>query len=185
MDDAYFNAIKLLAIKAVEKPTVESYLRHIRRWYSKTFHTPLSDVDDLDTDYILQAYFEETYEDMSKEERQQEISNLLQTEEEVKQEKLATDFDMAERFELMQIAKEQERDRAAAQEKKRLADLKDPNRAFKKVPETKIPEAKMSNPFAEVKNLPPDIEIKFIDPETFEEELENGGIGAFRKKGNL
>jgi hypothetical protein len=58
------DATKTKALKAIVKPDMAASLRRIFRWYSKTFSTPLHIVDDLPLEDILQAYFEDMYENM-------------------------------------------------------------------------------------------------------------------------
>lgn len=46
-------------------------MRRVKRFYSKTFSVPLPDVDDLDEETVLTAFYEETFERMSDEDREQ------------------------------------------------------------------------------------------------------------------
>jgi hypothetical protein len=68
------EAVRLAALQVVfdsrrKKPKEvdpEYYLRRIFRWYSKTFATPLHEVEELPLSDVLQHYWEEHYEDMAK-----------------------------------------------------------------------------------------------------------------------
>lgn len=64
MDD--LEAVKILALRAVLKPTSDpTYrIRQIFRWFSKTFHTPLAEVEAMPLEDVLQHYFESDYEQM-------------------------------------------------------------------------------------------------------------------------
>lgn len=66
----WVESIKILALKEIisKHQSSEFDLRSIARWYSKTFATPLHLVYTLPTYDVLQAYFEETYEELSKSE---------------------------------------------------------------------------------------------------------------------
>lgn len=75
----YLKAIRLLAWNAVEKRPSDYLMRHIYRWYSKTFHVPLPQVDDLPIEDVLQAFFEERYENLPDEERDDEEERLRET----------------------------------------------------------------------------------------------------------
>ncbi len=77
-----YEAIRLQAMLAVVKPDEEALLRRVRRWYSKTLNTPLAEVEDLDPYMILREYWEDHYEDMDDDRRQQEIDDLTETPEE-------------------------------------------------------------------------------------------------------
>jgi hypothetical protein len=57
----------------------EYWLRHIFRWYSKTFHTPLHVVDAIPLHDILIAYFEERYEGMNEEQLEEERALMCET----------------------------------------------------------------------------------------------------------
>jgi len=74
---SYIRDLQLKAMLAVTEPDVEAQMRRIRRFYSKTFHTPLADVDVLDEEFVLQAYFEEIIEDMSPETREEFTEELV------------------------------------------------------------------------------------------------------------
>lgn len=80
----FFHAIKAKALRDVVLPESkgEYTLRHIFRWYSKTFHTPLHLVDDLPLEDVLRAYFEEKYEGFDQDEIEEEIRALTESKEE-------------------------------------------------------------------------------------------------------
>lgn len=97
---AWPKSIQILALKEVisKHPSSEFDLRSIARWYSKTFATPLHLVYTLSTFDVLQAYFEEIYEELSKtEEGEIELKRiaveLSKSEEELELEKRAKDKD--------------------------------------------------------------------------------------------
>lgn len=73
----YIRAIKLNAMKAVSDPDTDYYLRFIYRWYSKTFFTPLHEVEDLPLEDILTAYYEESYEKLEEKELRTERLKLV------------------------------------------------------------------------------------------------------------
>jgi hypothetical protein len=60
-----FKEMKEIALANVSQPDSEYFYRKVCRWFSKTFHTPLSEVYKLSFDDILLAYFEEGYEKLS------------------------------------------------------------------------------------------------------------------------
>jgi hypothetical protein len=78
----FYQAIKTKALLAVLAPDLEAHVRHVQRFYSKTFHVPLRQVQDLSDEEVFQAYYEEVFEQMSPEERQEYIDELTETPEE-------------------------------------------------------------------------------------------------------
>lgn len=61
---SYELSLRLVAMRNVmaDSPPNDYTLRHIYRWYSKTFNTPLHVVDNLPRHFILLHYFESQYE---------------------------------------------------------------------------------------------------------------------------
>lgn len=72
-----FSAIRSSALLAAIKPDFGSHVRSILRWYSKTFHTPLHEVDTIPFEDILQAWFEEQYAGMEPQQLMEELSSLF------------------------------------------------------------------------------------------------------------
>lgn len=167
----YDSALRILALKAVRDPDMAAHTRYIHRWYSKTFHTPLHLVAELDPQDVYTAYYEATFEEMSEEERERELAEILETPEEKKAKALAKDIERAEMFEFARITEEQERKKS---ETKKMSDL-DPKQkqAFvnREMPETSLPRSKPSA----MEKLEPDIEVKFLSADDFERELEGFG----------
>ena len=94
------RAIQIIALKEVlsDKQSQDFQLRSIFRWYSKTFHTPLHIVEELPEFDILQAYFEDQYEQLNQSDQgqthiQKLIEDLSKTEEEVLLEEKRKDED--------------------------------------------------------------------------------------------
>jgi len=73
------DSIRKLAMLAVIEPDASAFLRRISRWFSQTFHTPLNEVEDLPTGYILQHYYEHTFEQMESKDRHNLIIELLES----------------------------------------------------------------------------------------------------------
>jgi hypothetical protein len=80
----FYKALKCLSLKAVINPSYEDFLRSVHRYYSKTFSTPLTEVEKLPLDYVLRAYYEDIFEKMDEDERYAELDILIETEEETK-----------------------------------------------------------------------------------------------------
>lgn len=81
------KATRLLAFRAVNKRDPEYVFRHILRWYSRTFNTPLHEVEELPIDEVMTHFFECRYEDMSDHELDEEEEDLLLTDAEKKAKK--------------------------------------------------------------------------------------------------
>jgi len=59
-----YKSIQIKAIESVLDPDDQYSFRRICRWYSKTFHTPLQDVYNLDFEHVLSNYYESTFEEI-------------------------------------------------------------------------------------------------------------------------
>ena len=168
----YYLALRLQALQSVLVPDEEANLRHIFRWYSRTFHTPLHTVEELPLEDVLRSFYEQSYEELSEEDRKTELRELLETPEERKARLRAKDEERAEAFEFSKFTAEEERKK---EEKKKLADLKPeegrPLAIKREVPETSLPKSQPVIPMKDLKELPPDIEMKFVSDEDFEAEL--------------
>jgi hypothetical protein len=73
------KATRLLAFAAVEKRDADYLLRYILRWYSRTFATPLHEVDALPLEDVLEHYFECQAEDMEDEDKDEVLARLIET----------------------------------------------------------------------------------------------------------
>ena len=165
-------------MQAVEIPDQAATLRSIFRWYSKTFHTPLPQVEEIPIEEVLLTYYESMYEDLNEEERAQEMKTLLKTPEDLQAERRRKDAERADAYDFMRFTAEEEKRKAEA-EKRRLADLKpEEKRKFAKVPETALPKT----PIKDLKETPPDIQMKFVNEDDFEAELEGFGSMVPAKK---
>jgi len=71
-----YRAIQTIALNSVLKKTTESQLNHIFRWFSREFSTPLHLVEEMSLEYILTQYYEDCYENMTKEELEKERIDL-------------------------------------------------------------------------------------------------------------
>lgn len=96
-----YRAIRIRALYSVTGPTTRDYtLRHIIRWYSKTFSTPVPQVETFPIEEILTAYYEEMYEGMTEEALLEEKAELLMTDEERETVRLEDDEDDALSYEM-------------------------------------------------------------------------------------
>jgi primosomal protein N' len=137
--------------------------RRICRWYSQKFVTPLHEVEELPTEYILQHFFEYQFEDMGKAERKKLALEMTQTEAEAKA-KAKDEEDKSDDAFLKKTAKD-----ARKMEKKRLADLAKQAEAtakmlaaiadkeFLPIP----PEKPRGNPKPKANPAPPDFGLSF------------------------
>jgi hypothetical protein len=78
----YIDSVKVRALASVMEPNHDDALRDIFEWYSRTFHTPLHEVDTLPLDEVLIAYYRFIYREMEPEERHNLAIWLLETPEE-------------------------------------------------------------------------------------------------------
>ena len=108
----YLISIQKSAMASVAQPDFNAFMRKISRWFSKTYSTPLLEVDQLDPSYVLQHYFEHTFEEMDKDERINKIIQLLETSEERRERELKEEEeeDAFVRKIEEELAQEQEKD---------------------------------------------------------------------------
>jgi len=71
------ESIQNQAMDAVVNPDDEAWMRRVFRFYSKRFATPLHLVPQLPLEDVLQAFFEEVFDDMDEEAREDRIEWLL------------------------------------------------------------------------------------------------------------
>lgn len=72
------NNLKILALRSVIRPDEEYLCRKIIRWYSKTFHTPIIEVQKIPILDILQHYYEEQFEELEADpEKKEEFHNII------------------------------------------------------------------------------------------------------------
>jgi hypothetical protein len=77
------TSLRILALQAVrDKTDGDARYRHVCRWYSQTFHTPLKDVFDLDEGFVLQHYYEHHFEGLDDAEWRREVQETIETPEE-------------------------------------------------------------------------------------------------------
>ncbi len=71
------KALEILALKSREKPDFTSEVRKIQRWFSKSFSTPLKEVEQLDLHYLLQHKYEDYISSLSEEDYTKYKNKLL------------------------------------------------------------------------------------------------------------
>jgi hypothetical protein len=101
--------LRTLALHSVAKGTYEYHLRHIMRWYSEKFHTPLHMVEDLPLEDILSTFFECEYEDLDEEKLEYELHQALMSPEKLsrlRRQEDADEADMAEYAREAQVLEE-------------------------------------------------------------------------------
>lgn len=72
MDEKTLKALQILALKSIELPSYEDQYRYISRWYSKTFHVPITEVNNFSEEEILKAWFEEKFRDLASSEDEEQ-----------------------------------------------------------------------------------------------------------------
>jgi hypothetical protein len=158
--------------------------RQIQRWYSKTFSTPLSEVEALETECLLQHYFESKYADLPFAERVLELGDILETSEEARVRQLREDEELVEELRFRKIAEAEAKKKEAANKPKELKVLPKlgPDRPLKAT----LPEPTMEGFGAdrkvahgkELSALPEGVEFVFVSDEELEREAEGLGMMA-------
>ena len=184
-----YEAIKIAALRVALKPDSEYFIRKVSRWFSTTYHTPISQVYDMPIEEVLQAFFEAKYEAMDEDQLQEELVSVIETEEQRKERLLAEDFDKMTEHELFQMSEQANKNKP----KRKLSDidiakdktinnklpgkLNELTKTLKDVAES-IKKEMESDPA----KLPPDIEMTFESDEAFSKLLESDGSGNSNKE---
>lgn len=163
---AWINDLKALAMQSVLKEDLDYLLRDVFRWYSKEYATPLHVVETLPLEDVLRHYYEVKYAELSEPERLEEIDRLLLTEEALRIRKVQEDADDADAYEYAKAAEKAEAKKAAAPK---------PAPTKASAPAT-LPKIK------DLKELPPEVEINFIDDNEDPDALLEGAFGPPSKK---
>lgn len=71
------KSLEILALKSREKPDFESEMRKIQRWFSKSFSTPLKDVEQMDIHYLISHKYEDFINSLSEEDYVKYKAKLL------------------------------------------------------------------------------------------------------------
>ncbi len=148
------SRIQIQALAAVLREQDPEYnLRSLFRWYSRTFHTPLHEVPDLPLDDILRTWWESYYESLTPEQLETERKRLAETEAEARARRLAEDVDQVGDDEFLQMTETEEAKRLArgTAEDKNLDS------------ETALPNVPFGKALGNI--IPPDIDMKFSDPD--------------------
>lgn len=109
----YIDAIRLKAMRAALDPDAAAWFRSVMRWYSKEFSTPLHQVEDLNVEDILVAYFEEHYSQLKDgdEHQQMQLDKILQelteTAEERESRKKQEEQEEAQTQQILKMAEEE------------------------------------------------------------------------------
>lgn len=166
-----YKAIRLRALRSVLFPDKDYIIRRTLRWYSKTFFTPLREVEDLPLEDVFQAYYEERYATLSDEDLDHEREDLLVTDEERYDRAVAEEAEEAEMFELSKIIAAEEAAKRRAAKKtstpEQLAEIQHAQPEPMKLAEPLLP--------ALPKVLPPDITMTFMTDDAFEAEVDGFG----------
>lgn len=172
-----YSVIRLLALRSVVKPDADYIIRKTIRWYAKTFHTPIKDVEEIPLEDVFQAFFEERYEAMSREDLMQERENLLTTPEEYRRRVEEEEAEEADMFVMSRLVAAEQAAKKKAEQAKTLEGLaKNPlqNSPLRR----EIPEATLGLGQGKMatETIPPNISMKFLSEEEFEAELTGFGL---------
>ena len=152
--------IKAIALDEVRRVTPGSRLRHVYRWYSAKFATPLHTVHQLPFTDIFTAYFEDQFEQLDSEDLEAERQLIIETA-----------GQRQARIEALEAEESSERDFAdfADAEAKRLENTAVPAQAPVRPiahPHKEAPEAEMPEP---ERGIPPDVTVKFVEEGFFDD----------------
>jgi hypothetical protein len=166
----FIEALQVLAFRDVVCKTPLYRIRAMQRWYSQTFSTPLYVVErDIPLPDVLQHYFEYQFETAEPEDLEETKKLMLETDEQRRVRLIAEDAQAASNEEFHAFLEQEAAKAAAAPKKNPSAPLvPSPARPPGIIPETHLPDTLP-------KDLPPEIEMKFVSPEELEQKLEEFG----------
>ncbi len=169
------KAIRVLAMRSVEKNDIEYFIRFVGRWYATHMNEPYSVVQSIPFEEQLQHFFEVRYEQMDDEDIEEEAKKLLETEEEQAAREAKEEADSVDDDEFVR--------QAIAEEKKRLKKKQKTSPAV--IPKEQaerdavvlaaagpmlggagLPQAPAQPP---IREIPEDIKLDFIPQEDFDE----------------
>lgn len=182
-----YKALRTIALRDVLTEPPEYHLRHIFRWYSRTFHVPLPEVSNLDLEHVLQAFYETKYEDMDEEAREEERKILMESDEARRARLLDEDRAAASDYQFQKEAEEMFRLQQEAEAAAKTATDKAAKPIVPRLVNEELPEANLmaGAPIAPV--VHPEINMSFATDDEFQALLERdaGGGDDDPRDGNL
>lgn len=179
------EAIQLASLQAVLRHKqrkdnlldLEYTLRKIFRWYSKTFHTPLHEVDSIPLSDVLAAYWEEHYEELEDKDLEVERIRLIEDEEELKLRQIEEDANEVDVWEIGQEEKSAAEEIGAAATKlvEAVQHLKD--ESFAGFSRSSGDETRLVNSLPGLKALP-DIKMSFASEDEVDLDADTFGLLA-------
>lgn len=187
VDHLLIESARVRALRCVLEDGPEYRLRQIQRWYSRSFSTPLAEVNALPLEEVIGAYFEDAYGKLEGEDLEKEVALVVETAEESRRRVL--DEGQGDASDDAFFKKVQEESKAAAQSLKAAPVQQQPLSAgtgqgqqqqeklgtapaatattpLKKKEKGPLPSPKLPTPAPAP--LPPDIHIDFLNGADFE-----------------
>ncbi len=176
-----YQAIRLRAMRSVMRPDREFLIRKVLRWYSKTFFTPIAEVEEIPLEDVFQAYYEEMYEDMSEEDLEAERQELLITPEQRYDQIILEEANDAEMFEMGRMIAAEEAAKAKSTAKAKIVNQIVNLQHQQPGPIAPVEMSETDLPTAP-RELPPGITMTFVDEDEFEAALDGFGAMSQPKK---
>jgi hypothetical protein len=81
MDNETLNSIRLIALNEANDKTYNAWYRSVCRWYSREFHTPLTQVEFLSEEEVFKTWYEDLFWKMKNgtPENQEAFSKFIET----------------------------------------------------------------------------------------------------------
>lgn len=183
------KAIRILAAKAVKDRDVEYFMRFAKRWYSREFHTPLPQVDQIPDEEVLEHFFEVRYENMDEEDFEDEVTRLCETPEETAAREAAEEQEKAKDEDWYQEVLREEQERLTREAKK--AGKKPPLAPVRRdeepivTPPVPVMGSNLPTTFSEdspIRDLPPDIKLEFAEEGELDDVDDWDMLGPPKKK---
>ena len=174
--DVYFSCSDLEGVD----PGYE--LRRVFRWYSRTFATPLHEVQNLPVEDVLRAYFEQKFEEMEDEKLEQLVREVAISPERMREIEREEDRRAVEDLEFEGDAKE-ESERVGVE--KVVMPVRNALEGLLSQVRSQGREAVLFQDRPSAPKVEPGIKMTFVSEEEMEKDLERDSFGLFedpRKK---
>ncbi len=157
-----YEALKKLALKAVIAPDEAYEMRRIFRWYSRTFHTPLEEVEEIPIQKVLVHYFESEFENANEEQIEKFIRDMCESKEDKYKREMEEERLVVEDW-LFLKSVEKTTKKPTNKENKLEDVVKATDRVTKAITSILKPRDKDATLPDDDTSLPPDVSISFSD----------------------
>ena len=78
MDGDLLKAIQITALHEIDQGSSEQWYRYLCRWYSREFHTPLPQVEEMSPEEVFRVFFEDSLYNLKHSDNERAEENWLE-----------------------------------------------------------------------------------------------------------